>query len=142
MSKYCPHCEEEITSLNYSVSATSYGDYYFENEEHQRDECEEDCYSNYYYTCPCCGEEVEPEDLLESTEEDEDEDNENTSKPEPPVNIKQSEMSTPISENNLRVVRCPECGIYVDFDHGEDTVECPKCNLVLNTKYEDKKFPF
>lgn len=86
MSKYCPHCQEEITQLDYAcdfhktVYGRQYGTYDFDRGSHNATEDQdndEDDYdtSDYQYYCPECEEEVDEDDLLDSLDdEDEDED--------------------------------------------------------------------
>lgn len=66
----CPHCEEEINGLSYSRSASEYGscDLNGENCEYSDTESSDD---NYYLTCPECGDELYPRDVVYEDREEE-----------------------------------------------------------------------
>ena len=157
MTKYCPLCNAEITTLNYTAnySETSYGTsngtYDIENEDYTTDdqECNEnDNYeeNEYEYTCPECSGYVNPEELLDL---DPTEDNENPVEYNP-ENDEDGEVKTIYKKkdevkfnksiliegrnlcNNGDFTTCPECKTIIILDDNSDksheTIICPKCN--------------
>lgn len=79
---YCPHCKEEITSLNYTASYSERcyghcnGTYDLNDEDHcidDSDQTDSDSWEEdeYEYECPECDHSVDIDELLETIDEKE-----------------------------------------------------------------------
>ena len=79
---FCPHCKEEITSLNYTASYSERcygncnGSYDIDNEDHNQDDSEQTNSDDweeddYEYECPECDHSVDIDELLEDLEDNE-----------------------------------------------------------------------
>jgi len=87
MTKYCPYCREEISSLNYNASysetvyGTSYGTCDLEGEDTEfidQDSNNSDGFNetDFEYRCPECDRYVDLNELLDKLEEEEEEEEE------------------------------------------------------------------
>ena len=133
MPNRCPHCHEDIEALNY----IEYG--------YEQGVCDIDggggCSDNGFegdeiiYSCPECGDELDPNDVEFYDEEDEA--NEEISPPR-----EETPLLTPTENTNMfadtdgkrkyeqiksTLSACPKCGLEYEFDRGEIEIECKYC---------------
>jgi uncharacterized Zn finger protein (UPF0148 family) len=146
MSKRCPHCEEEITFLDYGMDVRESGTWSEEN-GYETSDSEGNGDTNFY--CPECGEEiVEDWERLENFEEESEEEESDT--PQESENLRplyldprEAPWLTAASTRNYRqldkfitannFIRC-ECGQILRRTNGEKGLICPHCETEIEIK--------
>lgn len=138
MSYKCPNCEAEISHLNVEQSGYQYGSYNIETQDSDFSDSEFDFDGDYYYKCPECNDEVDPNDLEECNEDNEDEeDEENSSKMV--IEIKEPNIPNLFTKNDNEcwkrdIAVCKKCGQGYEFQDEEKEAECSKCGQALSKK--------
>lgn len=162
MSKYCPHCREEIDHLGYDADYTEWGR---ENgtcgldgedwEENERDSNDSENDNAEYY-CPLCSHQIDDfDDLLNDPDDDDDcddEDEYSCSIPQPISEVAAIDSLTdggssiinrsvssgrtngPILNSSMsRTIICSHCET-LNFTEGDNTIICLKCNneIIIN----------
>ena len=164
MGKLCPHCREEITSLQYLEDATIYGTFDIETEDYEQDETEAD--GNLRFRCPECDEAINSvEDLIDSEEDQTCRTNEQiltdyrTSQENnrPDDNNGEEGRDLPVlpaidhdwrgeysgyhnshdTQKPTEIIVCPKCKCKTEAIIGE-TVECYNCNKEFNNSNAKK----
>lgn len=154
----CSECGHEIDYVSYSTSGQSYGSYYPDSGDHNEDGT--DFEGDTYYTCPECGDEVCPDELRSTDDDDESDDSErpiymphtqadNVNEPsldEDPQSSRvvlanaYSKWDTNGSKNDS--VSCPECGMDIAKNSNEVINACSFCGFIIEEpKLEQIKEP-
>ena len=148
----CPHCNKEITLLNYKEDAIIYGTIAIETEDYEQDDTE--TIGGLIFTCPECEEEIDSlEDLIIDDEEEE--------MPRPNTGtIKEEEKELPVPQaiddkwkneysgfhnsNDIprpsEILICPQCGNKNEAKIDEN-IECYNCNKRFNRITAKKIIP-
>jgi len=158
MSKYCPHCHEEIEHLRFETEITSYGTSWgtcdIDGDNSEEDDCEynDTDYNNTNYTCPECDAGLDIDDLLDELEGD-DEDGDSNDEGEEIVCcaneisvetltdggcriVKRGTFTEEANTNNASRIRtkiCPSCKT-LNFTENDSAIICINCNaeIIIN----------
>lgn len=134
MPQYCPHCEHEIDHLAYRASYSEYGSEYGTcNTDGNDHECEDRSSDDgdteeYEYSCPECEHALDPDEVVDTLEENDDENDEDIE-----VELEAGSDNEDVLDDEAEVVR-PPLSAYINTNQQRkfsSSIECPECHHIV-----------